>query len=101
MSHYTRAVCYFIRFKQKMATPYHPVCNGLVDRSNATLSTCLRCLCSENHGDRTVSSILSSLPAEKCGRSQKSNNFTPFEHFYHRTILGPMHILVELWTREI
>ncbi|GFO10438.1 gypsy retrotransposon integrase-like protein 1 [Plakobranchus ocellatus] len=42
-----KEVCRLLGIKQKTTTPYHPMCNGLVERFNATLKTWLRCLCSE------------------------------------------------------
>ncbi|GFO45967.1 gypsy retrotransposon integrase-like protein 1 [Plakobranchus ocellatus] len=42
-----KEVCHLLGIKQKTTTPYHPMCNGLVERFNATLKTCLRRLCSE------------------------------------------------------
>ncbi|GFO26819.1 gypsy retrotransposon integrase-like protein 1 [Plakobranchus ocellatus] len=42
-----REVCRLLGTKQKTTTLYHPMCNGLAERFNATLKTCLRRLCSE------------------------------------------------------
>ncbi|GFO17739.1 gypsy retrotransposon integrase-like protein 1 [Plakobranchus ocellatus] len=42
-----KEVCRLLGIKQKTTTPYHPMCNGLVERFNATLKTCLCRLCSE------------------------------------------------------
>ncbi|GFO47788.1 Pol polyprotein [Plakobranchus ocellatus] len=42
-----KEVCRLLGIKQKTTIPYHPMCNGLVERFNATLKTCLRRLCSE------------------------------------------------------
>ncbi|GFO05851.1 Pol polyprotein [Plakobranchus ocellatus] len=39
--------CRLLGIKQETTIPYHPMCNGLVERFNATLKTCLRHLCSE------------------------------------------------------
>ncbi|GFN96128.1 gypsy retrotransposon integrase-like protein 1, partial [Plakobranchus ocellatus] len=36
-----KEVCRLLGIKQKTTTPYHPMCNGLVERFNATLKTCL------------------------------------------------------------
>ncbi|GFR83834.1 zinc finger protein [Elysia marginata] len=32
---------------------------------------------------------------------QESTHFAPFELLYGRTVRGPMHILRELWTKDI
>ncbi|GFR99807.1 Pol polyprotein [Elysia marginata] len=47
MSDCMKEVCRLLGIKQKATTPYHPMCNGLVERSNATLKTCLCRLCGE------------------------------------------------------
>ncbi|GFR63927.1 Gypsy retrotransposon integrase-like protein 1 [Elysia marginata] len=46
MSNCMKEVCRLLGIKQEAMTPYHPMCNGLVERFNATLKTCLRRLCS-------------------------------------------------------
>ncbi|GFO29991.1 hypothetical protein PoB_005649600 [Plakobranchus ocellatus] len=47
ISDYMKEVCRLLGIKQKTTSPYHPMCNGLVERFNATLKTYLRRLCSE------------------------------------------------------
>ncbi|GFR64260.1 Gypsy retrotransposon integrase-like protein 1 [Elysia marginata] len=47
MSDCMKEVCRLLGIKQKATTLYHSMCNGLVERFNATLKTCLRRLCSE------------------------------------------------------
>ncbi|GFN89325.1 Pol polyprotein [Plakobranchus ocellatus] len=47
MSDCMREVCCLLGIKQKVSTPYHPMCNGLVEGFSATLMICLRRLCSE------------------------------------------------------
>ncbi len=37
-----------LQVRQLTTTPYHPQCNGLVERFNGTLKTMLRRLCTEN-----------------------------------------------------
>ncbi|GFO36119.1 Zinc finger protein [Plakobranchus ocellatus] len=46
-----KEVCRLLGIKQKTTTPYHPMCNGLVERFNATLKTCLRRLCAVSNLD--------------------------------------------------
>jgi transposase InsO family protein len=40
-----------ISVKQLMTTPYHPMCNGLVERFNGTLKLMLKRLCAERPRD--------------------------------------------------
>ncbi|GFO19548.1 Pol polyprotein [Plakobranchus ocellatus] len=69
-----KEVCRLLGIKQKTTTPYHPMCNGLVERFNATLKTCLRRLCSEQprHGSGTGTSTLFCLLTERCHRSLRT-----------------------------
>ena len=84
--------------KQLTATPYHPICNGLVERFNGTLKKMLRRLCHEQprQWHRFVNPLLFAYreaPLEATG-------FSPFELLYGRTVRGPVQILKELWTGE-
>lgn len=40
-----------LSFKQLVTTPYHPACNGLVEKFNGTLKSMLRKMCSERPKD--------------------------------------------------
>ncbi|GFN80849.1 Zinc finger protein [Plakobranchus ocellatus] len=75
------------------------MCNGLVGRFNATLKTCLRRLCSEQFRQwhRYINPLLSAYREVP----QESTHLAPFELLYGRTVRGPMHVLRELWTKEI
>jgi hypothetical protein len=79
-------------------TPYHPMCNGLVEKFNGTLKTMLRRLCSEQpkQWHRYINALLFAYREVP----QESTGFSPFELLYGRTVRGPMHILKELWTNE-
>ncbi|GFO08796.1 Zinc finger protein [Plakobranchus ocellatus] len=92
-------VCRLLGIKQKTTTPYHTMCNGLVERFNTTLKTCLRRLCSEQprQWHRYINPLLFAYREVP----QESTHFAPFELLYGRTVRGPMHILRELWTKEI
>ncbi|GFN91319.1 Zinc finger protein [Plakobranchus ocellatus] len=67
ISYCMKEVCRLLVIKQKTTTPYHPMCNGLVERE---------------------------VP-------QESTHFARFELLYGKTVRGPVHILRELWTKEI
>ena len=68
---------------QLTTTPYHPMCNGLVERFNGTLKTMLKKMCVERPKDcdRYVAPLLFAyreVPQESLG-------FSPFELLYGRT----------------
>ncbi|GFO29996.1 hypothetical protein PoB_005650100 [Plakobranchus ocellatus] len=75
------------------------MCNGLVERFNATLKTCIRRLCSEQprQWHRYINPLLFAYREVP----QESTHFAPFELLYGGLCAGPMHILRELWTKEI
>ncbi|GFR64154.1 Gypsy retrotransposon integrase-like protein 1 [Elysia marginata] len=99
MSDCMTEVCRLLGIKQKAMTPYHPRCNGLVERFNATLKTCLRRLCSEQ--PRQWHRYIKPLLFDYREVPQESTHLSPFELLNGRTVRGPMHILRELWTKEI
>ena len=84
--------------KRLTTTPYHPICNGLVERFKGALKKMLRRLCNELscQWHRFVNPLLFAYreaPLEATG-------FSPFELLYGRTVRGPVQILKELWTGE-
>ena len=84
--------------KQLVTTPYHPMCNGLVERFNGTMKQMLKRMCAERpkDWDRYLPALLFAyreVPQESLG-------FSPFELLYGRTVRGPMSILKEVWTKE-
>jgi len=88
-----------LSLKQLRTTPYHPMCNGLVEKFNGTLKQMLRRMCAERpkDWDRYLNAILFAyreVPHESLG-------FSPFEMLYGRTVRGPMRILRELWSGEV
>nr|XP_022307941.1 uncharacterized protein LOC111113940 [Crassostrea virginica] len=88
-----------ISLRQLTTTPYHPSCNGLVERFNGTLKQILKRLCAEKpkDWDKYLSAVLFAyreVPQESVG-------FSPFELVYGRSVRGPITILKELWTKDV
>lgn len=88
-----------LSIKQLVTSPYHPICNGLVERFNGTLKIMLKRMCSEkpNDWDRYLPAVLFAYREAP----QESLGFSPFELLYGRTVRGPLMILKELWSGEI
>jgi len=84
--------------KQLTTTPYHPQCNGLVERFNGTLKTMLKRMCSERPQD--WDQYLDALLFAYREAPQESLDFAPFEMLYGRSVKGPLQILRQLWTRK-
>jgi len=75
-----------LSIKQLRTTPYHPMCNGLVERFNGTLKQMLRRMCAEKprDWDRYLNAILFAyreVPHECLG-------FSPLQLLYGRIIRG-------------
>ena len=88
-----------LSIRQLSTTPYHPMCNGLMEKFNRTLKTMLRRLCSEwpRHWHRYVNPLLfvyREVPEDSTG------SFS-FELLYGRTVRGPMRhrhsVVVMFW----
>ena len=94
-----KEVCKLLGVLQSTTTPYHPMCNDLVDKFNGTLKKMLRRLCSEQpkQWHRYINAIRFAYREVP----QDSTHIAPFELMYGRTIRGPTHILRELWTKDI
>lgn len=98
MSGVMQEVNRLLSIRRLVTTPYHPMCNGLVERFNATLKKMLMRVCEEcpEEWDRYIDAVLFAyreVPNESTG-------FAPFELMYGRTVRGPMKILQQLWTGE-
>ena len=87
-----------VSIRQLTTSPYHPMCNGLVEKFNGTLKCMLKRLCSEQpkQWHRYINALL--FAYREVPRA--SMGFSPFELLYGRTVRGPMNILKELWTEE-
>jgi hypothetical protein len=88
-----------LSLRQMTTTPYHPMCNGLVEQFNATLKQILCRLCAERRMD--WDKYLSAALFAYRDATQESLGFSPFELVYGHTVRGPMRILRELWTKEV
>ena len=79
--------------KQLVTTPYHPVCNGLVEKFNGTLTKMLRHMCAEKPRDcdRYIGPLLFAY---------REVRYSPFGLLYGRTFRGPMYTLRQLLTSE-
>eukprot|EP00057_Strongylocentrotus_purpuratus_P000907 XP_001186509.2 PREDICTED: uncharacterized protein LOC754648 [Strongylocentrotus purpuratus] len=85
--------------RQMTTTPYHPACNGLVERFNGTLKSMLRKMCEERPKDwgRYLNPLLFAYRESV----QESTGFSPFELLFGRAVRGPLAILREMWTGEV
>jgi hypothetical protein len=97
MSHVMKEVSRLLSVTQLVTTPYHPMCNGMVERFNGTLKLMLKRMCAEKpkDWDRYLPALLFAYREAP----QESLGFAPFELIYGRTVRGPMAILKELWTK--
>ena len=84
--------------KHLVTSPYHPICNRLVESFNGTLKQMLYKLCKEqpyewNKLNDLLLFAYRELPNEATG-------FFPFELIYGRNVIGLVQILHELWTED-
>ena len=93
-----REISRLLSIRQLATSPYHPACNGLVERFNGTIKTMIKRMCVEKpkDWDRYLSPLLFAYRETP----QASLGFSPFELIYGRTVRGPMSILRELWVDE-
>ncbi|XP_060071934.1 uncharacterized protein LOC132551808 [Ylistrum balloti] len=90
-----REVSRLLSIRQLTTTPYHPMCNGLVERYNGTL----KMMCSER--PRDWDKYLNALLFSYREVPQESLGFSPFELLYGRVVRGPLMILRELCEKEV
>ena len=94
-----KEVSRLLSLQQLTTTPYHPMCNGLLECFHATVKQMLRRMCAERPKDWDEY-----LPALLCAIRevpQESLGFSPFELLYGRNGRGPMAILRELWSGDV
>jgi len=98
VSNVMKEVSRLLSVRQLVTSPYHPICNGLVEKFNGTLKAMLKKVSSEKlqEWDRYIAPLLFAYRGVK----QESLGFSPFELLYGRSVRGPMEILRELWTKE-
>ena len=77
-----------------------PLCNGLVERWNGTLKSMLERLCQDQSKHRLIRLINPVLFAYR-EVPQESTGFSPFQLLYGCSVRGPGTILKELWTKEV
>ena len=94
-----KEVSRLLSLQQLMTTPYHPMCNGLVEHFHATMKQMLHRMCAEcpKDWDKYLQALLFAIREVP----QESLGFSPFELLYGRSVRGPMAILRELWSGEV
>ena len=93
-----KEVSRLLSLQQITTTPYHPICNGLIERFHMTLKQMLRRMCAERpkDWDKYLPALLFAIREVP----QESLGFSPFELLYGRNVKGPMAILRDLWSGE-
>ena len=98
VSQVMKEVTRLISVKQLFSSPYHPMANGLCEKSNGTLKKML--IRMSNEQPKEWDSFIEPLLFAYREVPQESTGFSPFELLYGRTLRGPMSILRDLWTKE-
>ena len=75
-----------LSIKRLTTTPYHPICNGLVEHFNGTLKKMLRRLYYEQ--PRQWHCFVNPLLYAYREAPQEATGFSPFELLYGRTVRG-------------
>ena len=98
MSEVMQEVNRLMSVRHLTTTPYHPSCNGLVEKFNGTLKQMLKKMAEERptDWDRYIDALLFAYREAP----HDSTGFSPFELLYGREVRGPLMILRELWTNE-
>ena len=85
-----------LSIKGLTSTPYHPICNGLVERWNRTLKSML-----EKALPRPAEAVAQTVLFSYREVHQELTGFSPFQLLYGRSVRGPGTIMKELWTKEV
>ena len=93
-----KEVSRLLSLQQLTTAPYHPICNGLIERFHMTLKQMLLRMCAERPKD--WNKYLPALLFTMREVPQESLGFSPFGLMYGRNVKGPMAILRELWSGE-
>ena len=93
-----KEVSRFLSFRRFTTSPYHPACNGLVEKFNGNLKQMLRKLCHKKprQWHRFINPLLFAYREAR----KEATGFSPFELLYRRTVRGPVQTLKELWSKE-
>ena len=77
-----------LSIKRLTTTPYHPICNGLVECFTGTLKKMLKRLCNElsHQWHRFLNPLLFAYKEAP----QEATGFSPLELLYERTVRGPV-----------
>ena len=84
-----------LSFKHLVMSPYHPICNGLVERFNGTLKKMLTKMFAER--PKAWEKYIDPLLFAYRGAPQESLGFSPFELIYGWPVRGPMQVTRVLW----
>ncbi|KII70617.1 Retrovirus-related Pol polyprotein from transposon 17.6 [Thelohanellus kitauei] len=86
-------MCSHLNIKKTRTTPYHPMCNGSVERANKTIKQQLRHLVNEfqNDWDECIDLVLLSLRSS----FNESTKFSPSELVYGKRIRLPIDLSLE------
>ncbi|XP_071501873.1 uncharacterized protein [Diadema antillarum] len=98
MSDVMKEVSRLMSIRHITTTPYHPACNGLVEKFNGTMKQMLKKMCEERpqDWDRYIDALLFAYREAP----QASTGFAPFELLYGRAVRRPLMIVKELWTDD-
>ena len=98
MSECMLEVSRLLSIKGLTSTPYHPICNGLLERWNRTLKFMLKRLCQDQpkQWHRLINPVLFAYREVP----QESTGFSLFQLHRH-SVRGFGMILKELWTKEV
>ena len=98
MSEVMQEVNRLMSVRHLTTTPYHPACNGLIEKFNGTLKQMLKKMAEEKptDWDRYIDALLFAYREAP----HDSTGFSPFELLYGREVRGPLMILRELWANE-